>query len=412
MEQDKKISVVIADDFAETRETIRKLLQFENDIEVIGTASSGNEIIHVAHEVKPDVILMDINMPGVDGITATEKIRKNDPFVQIVILSVQSDTNYMRKAMLAGARDYLSKPPAVDELLDAVRRAGEMAHIERHKISAPVIASNATSVPGNLASVSPGKIVCVYSSKGGVGTTMTAVNLAIGLKKEDNSVVLVDGNLQFGDVAVFLNEQVRNTIADLAPRSGELDQDILEEVLVTHESSEIKILAAPPSVEYSESISSQQFVEVISFLKRFFSYVVVDTSSFLSDVVLSTMDISDIILLMTTQDIPALKNARMFLDIARTLGINSKRILLVLNRYDKRIGISPQKISENFKKEIITVIPDEERTVIPSINRGAPFVISERSRPISRVFFSLVEKVRKQIDVIEKEIKEKEMEIV
>ena len=121
----EKIRVVIVDDIAETRENIRKLLQFESDIEVVGVARTGREGIDLATEISPDVILMDINMPDMDGITATENIRKDAPFVQVVILSVQGDPNYMRRAMLAGARDFLTKPPMVDELIAAIRRAGK-----------------------------------------------------------------------------------------------------------------------------------------------------------------------------------------------------------------------------------------------------------------------------------------------
>ncbi len=101
-----KIRVLIVDDIPETRENIRKLLQFENDFEVVGVGRTGREGIDLTKETKPDVVIMDINMPDIDGIVATETIRKAMPFVQIVILSVQGDPNYMRRAMMAGARDF------------------------------------------------------------------------------------------------------------------------------------------------------------------------------------------------------------------------------------------------------------------------------------------------------------------
>src|SRR5690606_22665973 len=123
-----KIRVLIVDDIAETRENVRKLLQFESYIDVVGTARTGREGIQLAGELDPDVILMDINMPDVDGITATEEVRQKSPHIQVVILSVQGDPNYMRRAMLAGARDFLTKPPMGDDLISAIKRAGEMAH--------------------------------------------------------------------------------------------------------------------------------------------------------------------------------------------------------------------------------------------------------------------------------------------
>src|SRR4030065_632548 len=133
MVDSEKIRVVIVDDIAETRENIRKLLQFEPDVEVVGVARTGREAIDISKDVKPDVLLMDINMPDMDGIAATEIIRKLVPFTQIVILSIQNDPNYMRRAMLAGARDILTKPPTIDELNSAIRRAGKNARDERAK---------------------------------------------------------------------------------------------------------------------------------------------------------------------------------------------------------------------------------------------------------------------------------------
>src|SRR5512143_2919099 len=143
----EKIRVVIVDDIAETRENIRKLLQFEPDVEVVGVARTGREAIDISKDVKPDVMLMDINMPDMDGITATEIIRKNNPFTQIVILSIQNDPNYMRRAMLAGARDFLTKPPTIDELTSAIRRAGANAQEERAKVPAAYPAQAAGKAP-------------------------------------------------------------------------------------------------------------------------------------------------------------------------------------------------------------------------------------------------------------------------
>jgi pilus assembly protein CpaE len=105
MAEGEKVRVLIVDDVAETRENIRKLLQFEKDVEVVGTAGSGKQGVEAAKDLKPDVVLMDINMPDMDGITATELIRRNNPPTQIVILSVQSDSNYMRRAMRARLPD-------------------------------------------------------------------------------------------------------------------------------------------------------------------------------------------------------------------------------------------------------------------------------------------------------------------
>jgi pilus assembly protein CpaE len=397
-----KIRVVIVDDVSETRENVRKLLQFESDVDVVGVARTGKEAIQISQDLNPDVVLMDINMPDMDGITATEAIRSKQPAVQVVILSVQGDQNYMRRAMLVGARDFLTKPPMGDELISAIRRAGAMAHGERAKSTAAQPAPAMGSLGASFSLGAPkGKIVTVYSPKGGVGCTTIAVNLAITLNNDDTRAVLVDGNLQFGDVAVFINEQGKNTIADLAPRAEELDPEIVEEVMVKHAASGLHILAAPSRPEYAEKVSSGQFSKVLEYLCHLYAYVVVDTSAYLTEATLAAIDVSDLIILVTTQDIPAIKNCRLFLDLLQTMGVERDRILFVMNRFDKRINITPERVAENLKQEVASVIPLDEQVVTKAVNRGVPFVLDGKTQLSARGIFALAESVRARVAAIE-----------
>jgi pilus assembly protein CpaE len=394
----EKIRVMIVDDVSETRENVRKLLQFESDVEVVGVARTGKEAIQISQDLHPDVVLMDINMPDMDGISATEAIRAKQPAVQVVILSVQGDQNYMRRAMLAGARDFLTKPPMGDELISAIRRAGAMAQSEKSKSAQIAVAPISGNVGSMIGYGGPkGKIVTVYSPKGGTGCTTLAVNLALTLNNEDTRVALVDGNLQFGDVAVFINEQGKNTIIDLAPRADELDPEIVEEVMLKHAASGLHVLAAPSRPEYADKVSSGQFSKVLEYLRQMYAYVVVDTAALLTDVTLAAIDVSDLIVLVTTQDIPSIKNCRLFLDLLQTLGIERDRVLFIMNRYDKRINITPDRVTENLKQEIVSVIPFDEQTATKAVNRGIPFVLDSKNQPAARGVFSLAESVRARV---------------
>jgi pilus assembly protein CpaE len=394
----EKIRVLIVDDVSETRENVKKLLQFESDVEVVGVARTGKEAIQASQDLNPDVVLMDINMPDMDGIAATEAIRAKQQAVQVVILSVQSDQNYMRRAMLVGARDFLTKPPMGDELISAIRRAGEMAQAEKAK-AARVQAIPLVGVPGVAASYGgpKGKIVVVYSPKGGTGCTTLAVNMALALNSPETRVALVDGNLQFGDVAVFVNEQGKNTVLDLAPRADELDAEIVEEVMVKHSASGLHILAAPTRPEYAEKVSSAQFSKMLEFLTNLYAFVIVDTAPALSDLTLATIDVSDLIVLITTQDIPAIKNSRLFLDLLNSLGIRRDRVMFVMNRFDKKVNITPERVAENLKQEVALVIPADEATAVKAVNRGVPFILDNKAQPIARSVASLAEMVRNKL---------------
>jgi pilus assembly protein CpaE len=399
-----KIRVLVVDDIAETRENIKKLLQFENDVEVVGAARSGKEGIQLAHELDPDVVLMDINMPDIDGIAATEAIRHKSPHIQIVILSVQGDQNYMRRAMLAGARDFLTKPPMGDELISAVRRAAEMAIVERNKAVVGRVTGSVSGLPTAvhvLPGILQGKVVTVYSAKGGVGKTTVAVNLAIAMHNDDTRVVLVDANLQFGDVAIFVNEQGKNTILEIAPRIEDLDAETIEEIMIKHEPSGIHVLAAPQKPEYAEKITADQFSRVINLLKQLYAYIIIDTSSTLTDVTLAAMDESDAVVVVTTQEIPAIKNVSLSLDILQTLGVPRDRVVLVINRFDKRIAITPERVGKNLRQEVSAVIPLDEKIVINAVNRGIPFMVDNKNQLVARGVYSLAESVRGRLANLE-----------
>jgi pilus assembly protein CpaE len=393
----QKIRVLIVDDIDETRENIRRLLQFDPNIEVAGVARGGKEALSVTGKIDPDVIIMDINMPDMDGITATEVIRQKYPFSQVVILSVQGDQNYMRRAMMAGARDYLTKPPSIDELAAAVNRAGVVAQEAREKAARsypPVVDSSGTI---SASPILQSAIVVVYSGKGGCGCTTVATNLALALDaskhNKDDKVLLIDGNMQFGDVTVFLNEQARNSIADLAPRVEELDTEVLEDVILKHSASSLHVLAAPQRPEQADAVSAEQFGKLLKFLRKVYRFIIIDTSSYLTEVVQAALDEANLILLLTTQSIPAIKNANHFLNLTDASGIPRNRIMFILNKYDKRIAISPERIGESLRQEVLATIPFDDKTVDNAINQGKPFILDNKTLPVSKSIMIIAEKI-------------------
>lgn len=391
------IRVLIVDDLPETRENVRKLLQFESDIEVIGQAGTGEEAVQMAKEHQPDIILMDINMPGIDGIGASQQITESVPSVQIIIMSVQSDPNYLRRAMMAGARDFLTKPFGGDELVAAIRRV----HDKRPSVSStPARQTRQTNNLPDEPMVAPeGNLIAVYSPKGGAGCTTVAINLAVALARRGRRTILVDGSLQFGDVSVMLDMKAVTSIADLSDRGNELDQDLISSISQVHRSN-LNVLLAPPRPEMADVVTEENIKQLLAILKESFDFIIVDTTSYLSEKTLAILDISDRIVLIAQQNISSLKNVSRFFDLAESLEYETQKVWLVVNRAKSKQGkgISVHDVGKTLKRPIYGTVPDDEVTVSDASNRGMPMVMGEhQKKAISLAIIKVADQIAKEL---------------
>lgn len=383
----ENIRVLIVDDLPETRENVRKLLQFETDIEVIAQAGTGEEAVEMAKEFQPDIILMDINMPGIDGIGASQKITELAPTVQIIIMSVQSDPNYLRRAMMAGARDFLTKPFGGDELVAAIRRV----HDKRPQRVSPAVQPqyNQNGPVGVGAAPPQGKVVAIFSPKGGTGCTTIGVNTAVSFAKSGKRTILIDGSLQFGDVEVMMQLKALTSIADISDPNQELDQDLISSVVQMHKSG-VHVLIAPPRPEMAETVSEESVKKLLAVLRSSYDFIVFDTSSYLTGVSLSVLDNADKIILITQQSLPSLKSIKRFFDLAERLEYESGKVWLIVNRELKQ-GIPIKNIENALKHPIMATVP-EDIIANSAANEGVPLVSgSHQKRPISLAISELAD---------------------
>jgi pilus assembly protein CpaE len=381
-----KIRVLIVDDIAETRDNLEKLLFFEKDIEVIAKASTGREAVAMSKQYQPDVVLMDINMPDMDGITATEAMLSQVPTVQVIMMSVQGEQDYLRRSMLAGAREFLIKPISAEELYSAIRHVHRLQSTQRRYV--PTGGAVDGPGPGGEAT-SNGQMIAVFSPKGGVGTSTVAANLAVALRQlTGKKVALVDGNLIFGDIGVIMNLVSTKTIADLANRISELDRDLLNDVLATH-ASQVKILLAPPNPQTGELVTADHLRAILEALKKEFDYIVVDTQSSFQDRALAVLDMADRIVALMTLEMPCIKNIKLFLEVAELLEYPAEKTILVLNKADNRLGIRVENVEENIQHKVMMQIPNAAHEMTLAVNQGVPLVIEKRGHETSKAIFAL-----------------------
>ncbi len=406
------IKVLIVDDIPDTRENIRKLLAFEADIQVVGMAGTGREAVRLATETRPDVVLMDINMPDMDGITATKAISTAVRTAAVVIMSVQSEPGYLRQAMLAGARDYLTKPIASEELYATIRRVYERNEPIRQQeamLGAAAVGHVETAQrPVAAKQVGAGHVIVVYSPQGGAGVTTIATNIAAALIRPETRVLLIDCNLQFGDVDAFLNLQSQSNISDLTKVVSDLDQELIDNVLVTHGSG-LKVLMAPSHPEAAYDITTEAVRQVIGAVTPLYDYIVIDTPVQYDDLTLKLFELAEKIVLVAVPTIPSVRNTRKMLEIFDNVEKPPKlsdKIVFVLNRTvsEKERGrgtVPAESIAAHLKKDVAMSIPLDERAVLTSVNQGVPLVAKQKSRSPGRELADLAELLRKMIETDE-----------
>ncbi|GAB4251837.1 MAG: hypothetical protein Kow00129_12710 [Thermoleophilia bacterium] len=130
---DKRIRVVVVDDHEPFRHALVHLLSFDGSIEVVGEGADGRDLVELCEELRPDVALVDLMMPELDGAAATSEVKKRFPEIGVIVFSVFNQERYVRRGLDAGADRYLVKGLPRGELLATIKQvAGEMADLAAH----------------------------------------------------------------------------------------------------------------------------------------------------------------------------------------------------------------------------------------------------------------------------------------
>lgn len=439
------IRLLLVDDKVELRQNIRRLLSFEDSIEIVGEASNGQEAVDACRAQRPALVLMDINMPVMDGIQATERISLEMPEITIIMMSVQGEQEYIRKAMKAGARDFLVKPFSNDDLIDTIKsvsKANARRPLSPPAPQAPPVpqppqpqapaapmppqapppapAAPAAPVPPPAAPQMPypqapapapapaapqpppqapvGEVITLFSTKGGVGKTTIGLNAAITIRKMTGKRVLyLDFDLQFGDAAIMLNLQPQKTLHTLAEEPPPWSADLLAEYVTHHEPSGVDVLLAPAKPEYAETLQVEHLEDVIRLAKERYDYIFVDTSPVFRNFELAILDLSTWIFTIVTLELSAIKSIKLCLELLSNLNYPEEKIRLILNRgYPPMGGIEVNDVQNGLRKEVVSLIPSAGKEVVSALNKGTPFMLSDQNSDLSKAFMKLAELIAPQ----------------
>ncbi len=396
-----RVKVLLLSVFPKVEKKLVDMLRAVPAVEMVEhDVNNAEAALELMQNTTVDVVLLEADFPGMDGFYFTEMIRKRFPFTQVVVLSEISSAEAVRLAMRAGACDFLSyKNMTTDELAAAIEHAYGLSDEARRKV---ILRSDEERTLQRTKQVKKdrAKVVALYSPKGGVGVSTVAANLGQVLKSRGNDVLLLDGSLQFGDLAIMFNQFGPHSLSDILGKEMELDADMIENITVE---ASVDIIPAPSHPEHAIRLSSAGFANVIKQVSTLmnYDYVLINTSSYLTDACFTALEAADLVVLVVVQEISAVRAARSFLNLMDNLEVPRGKFLLVLNRYDKSITITPQRVGEILSHDVATTIPADYETAIRAANLGIPFVIDYKSLPVSKSVFGLADLLAKKIIQVE-----------
>ncbi len=349
---------------------VQRLLQYtlkQEGYEVV-SAVDGAEGFRLWASELPDLILLDVMLPNLDGYQVAQKIRAEEgegSHIPIIMLTAEREVEQKVRGLRAGADDYLIKPFHPAELLARIKSLLARFAPKELMLARPPL----------------GRVLAFYGAKGGVGTTTIAINAAIALHRElGRKVSLIDGNLQFGDHRVFLDLGLdRKSIVDVVTAPS-MDQDLIKQVLVTHDSG-IDLLLAPPTPETAELVTTDHLPVILDHLRDLYDYTLVDIDKRLDDINLGILEAAETVFVVMTADLSCLKNVRLVLETIGHLGF-ADRVQLVLNRSNAFTGISVKNAEGALRKPIDHQVVNEYRGAISALNSGSPFMFTKADSPL------------------------------
>lgn len=365
------VPVIIIDSDDGSRFALKGNLEKNQSINIIGDYNNLITGYNAVVQEKPGIVFVDITENSTLALEIIEKISVKHKSCFIFVCSYESSTEIIMKSMRAGAREFFTKPIQFHDLNIAIEKA-------RVVISSEFMDN------------SSGKIITVYSNKGGIGKTTIASNLAVSLAETTKQkVALVDLNLQLGDVTTFLDISPSFDISYVASHLNRIDEAFLLSTLERYKDKNLYVLADPPYLEQAEDITTEQITSVLGILKLVFSYIIIDTSSSFDNKTLCSLDLSDNILLVSMINLPTIRNCQRCLDLFKRLDYSEDKIKLVINRYMPNEEISIEDVEDTLGHPVYWKIPNNYFTVMSAINKGLPISVINPNSNINHNFMEL-----------------------
>ena len=385
-----KIKVLLISKMERNIRALRSKIEDE-DIVVIGDSVGGAPALDKIENTLPDIIIMTLSAEDTDVLNLAERIILHRPKTFVILVAEELDVEIMQNALKVGCHNVCKLPETSKEFAEYVK---SVYYNESIKIK---------SLTDKDTLIWSSTVITVFGAKGGLGKSTIAANLAVKLAEKRKKVALVDLDLQFGDLHIFLDIEPKDTIVELVQDVVTPNIDSVRTYMQVH-SSGVHVLCAPKSPEYAELVTADKVQSLLSLLRTYYDYVIVDTSPSFTDVTMTAIESSSILFFVTGLDISILKNSKLSVSLLESLQQTDK-IRLIVNRAVDMNSITINDVQRIIGYPIWAKIPSDYKVAVNALNRGVPFVIGAPNSKLSSSIFELTDILIKGIsdyDLMEK----------
>lgn len=359
--------------------TLRQFLRTDEALEITTESAGGDAALEKVENISPDILLINSDDTDTDAINLAERIVLRKPRTFVILLMRQMTLENIQAANSAGCHNVFPFPEDAKTLCGCIHR---VYNAESGRIAALDSKQRVTW---------SSKVITVFGAKGGLGKTSIATNLAIKLAEQNKKVAILDLDLQFGDVHIFMDVDPKETISDLMQDMLSPSIDSVRSYMNLHPSG-VHILCAPKSPEYADMVSGERIQSLLGLLRSYYDYVIIDTAASFSDATLSALEASSTILFVTGLDISILKNSKVAMTILESLG-QKKKVRVIINRAVEINSITIADVQRIVDAPILARIPSDYLVAVAALNQGQPFVQSAPRSKLSLAITDIAEKI-------------------
>lgn len=329
---------------------------------------------------RPELVVLGDAVPAATALAIARSVRQ----LTDVMAMVTDDMRTRESARALGVAEFVTSDPELEHVEAMLDRSRRLAQRVR-----------STGVPARSNTRGPGRIISVISPKGGVGKTTVAVNLAVALARPEERVVLVDLDLQFGDVASTLGVDARHSVVDAVGKSAARDEFVLRTMLTTH-SAGVAVLGGAENPAAAEGLDPHRIAHLLRQLAADFDHVIVDTAPGLTEPTLAAIEQSEALVAVGGLDMSSVRGLRKTFELLTDLQLVPRVVELVMNAVDKSVGLTLEDAERLVGLPVSVVIPRRKAVAIAG-NHALPVVETSPRDPAAKALRTLADRLDRRL---------------